>query len=84
MHIPAGPEAATLLIAGPGVAAHAVIDTNLNGTWNMCITAGKKYMLRHGGRIVNIVADMWKGFPGMVHTGAARAAPCVQPADVSS
>ncbi|MDD9941784.1 MAG: SDR family oxidoreductase, partial [Myxococcales bacterium] len=27
----------------------------------------------HGGKIVNIVADMWRGFPGMVHTGAARA-----------
>jgi citronellol/citronellal dehydrogenase len=30
-------------------------------------------MLAHGGRIVNIVADVWRGFPGMVHTGAARA-----------
>ncbi len=26
------------------------------------------------GRIVNIVANMWRGFPGMAHTGAARAA----------
>ena len=51
----------------------AVIDTNLNGTWNMCITAGNKWMLKNGGKIINIVADMWRGFPGMVHTGAARA-----------
>ncbi|MED6291861.1 hypothetical protein CHARACLAT_027989 [Characodon lateralis] len=31
-------------------------------------------MKQHGGVIVNIIADMWKGFPGMAHTGAARAA----------
>jgi NAD(P)-dependent dehydrogenase (short-subunit alcohol dehydrogenase family) len=31
-------------------------------------------MMQHGGKIVGIVADMWDGFPGMVHTGAARAA----------
>lgn len=51
----------------------AVIDTNLNGTWNMCSTAAHKWMLKNGGKIVTIVADMWRGFPGMVHTGAARA-----------
>uniref|UniRef100_A0A3Q2D9Y5 Peroxisomal trans-2-enoyl-CoA reductase n=1 Tax=Cyprinodon variegatus TaxID=28743 RepID=A0A3Q2D9Y5_CYPVA len=32
------------------------------------------WMKQHGGVIVNIIADMWKGFPGMGHTGAARAA----------
>ena len=31
-------------------------------------------MFAHGGRIVNIVANMWRGFPGLMHTGAARAA----------
>jgi peroxisomal trans-2-enoyl-CoA reductase len=51
----------------------AVVDTNLNGTWNMCSTAAHKWMLKNGGKIVTIVADMWRGFPGMVHTGAARA-----------
>jgi len=51
-----------------------VIDTNLNGTWNMCITAARKWMLGHGGKIVNIVAHMWRGYPNMAHTGAARAA----------
>jgi NAD(P)-dependent dehydrogenase (short-subunit alcohol dehydrogenase family) len=30
-------------------------------------------MRDHGGVIVNIIADMWRGFPGMAHTGAARA-----------
>jgi peroxisomal trans-2-enoyl-CoA reductase len=52
---------------------NAVIDTNLNGTWHMCQVAAQRWMLAHGGRIVNIVADVWRGFPGMVHTGAARA-----------
>jgi len=52
---------------------HAVIETNLTGTWNMCQVAAQKWMLAHGGKIVSIVADMWRGFPGMVHTGAARA-----------
>ncbi len=52
---------------------HAVIETNLTGTWNMSQTAALKWMKDHGGKIVTIVADMWRGFPGMVHTGAARA-----------
>ncbi|MBT3312373.1 MAG: SDR family oxidoreductase [Desulfobacterales bacterium] len=50
-----------------------VIDTNLNGTWNMCISAARKWMLDHGGRIVNIIAHMWNGYPSLAHTGAARA-----------
>jgi citronellol/citronellal dehydrogenase len=33
----------------------------------------RQYMQQHGGSIVNIVADMWNGFPFMSHTGAARA-----------
>lgn len=51
----------------------AVIETNLTGTWNLCQVAAQKWMLAHGGKIVGIVADIWRGFPGMVHTGAARA-----------
>ena len=51
----------------------AVIDTNLNGTWHMCKAVGEAWMYQNGGRIINIVADMWRGFPGMVHTGASRA-----------
>ncbi|HVU01696.1 MAG TPA: SDR family oxidoreductase [Polyangiaceae bacterium] len=52
---------------------HAVIETNLTGTFHMCQVAAQKWMMGHGGKIVTIVADMWDGFPGMVHTGAARA-----------
>jgi len=52
----------------------AVVDTNLNGTFYVCQSAYNHWMERHGGSIVAIVADMWNGFPGMAHTGAARAA----------
>jgi citronellol/citronellal dehydrogenase len=51
----------------------AVIDTNLNGTWLMSQAVFLQSMAEHGGSVVNIVADMWNGFPGMAHTGAARA-----------
>ena len=53
---------------------HAVIDTNLNGTFLCCKHVFNKWMVNNGGAIVNIVVDMWRGFPGMSHTGAARAA----------
>lgn len=52
----------------------AVVDTNLNGTWFVSQALFKHSMAKNGGAIVNIVADMWNGFPGMAHTGAARAA----------
>jgi citronellol/citronellal dehydrogenase len=52
----------------------AVVNNNLNGTWNMTHAVATKWMIENGGgRICTIVANMWKGFPGMVHTGAARA-----------
>ncbi|KAJ8011003.1 hypothetical protein DPEC_G00053690 [Dallia pectoralis] len=52
----------------------AVIDTNLTGTFNCCKEVYTGWMKENGGVILNIIADMWKGFPGMAHTGAARAA----------
>ncbi|XP_034039731.1 peroxisomal trans-2-enoyl-CoA reductase isoform X2 [Thalassophryne amazonica] len=52
----------------------AVIDTNLTGTFHCCKEVYTAWMKEHGGVIVNIIADMWRGFPGMAHTGAARAA----------
>lgn len=51
----------------------AVIETNLTGTWFITQAAFTRWMSRNGGAIVSIVADMWNGFPGMAHTGAARA-----------
>eukprot|EP01006_Ploeotia_vitrea_P051241 TRINITY_DN67539_c3_g1_i8.p1 TRINITY_DN67539_c3_g1~~TRINITY_DN67539_c3_g1_i8.p1 ORF type:complete len:300 (-),score=6.96 TRINITY_DN67539_c3_g1_i8:254-1120(-) len=53
---------------------HAVVETNLTGTFICCREAYRASMQKHGGSIVNIIADMWRGFPGMAHTGAARAA----------
>uniref|UniRef100_A0A8B9JK33 Peroxisomal trans-2-enoyl-CoA reductase n=1 Tax=Astyanax mexicanus TaxID=7994 RepID=A0A8B9JK33_ASTMX len=53
---------------------NAVIDTNLTGTFLCCREVYNSWMRDHGGAIVNIIADMWKGFPGMAHTGAARSA----------
>jgi citronellol/citronellal dehydrogenase len=52
----------------------AVIDTNLNGTWWVTQAAFQHAMSERGGAVVMMVADMWNGFPGMAHTGAARAA----------
>jgi citronellol/citronellal dehydrogenase len=52
----------------------AVVDTNLNGTWWVSQAAYRHaFRPQCRGAIVNIVADVWMGAPGMVHTGAARA-----------
>lgn len=51
----------------------AVIETNLTGTFLMCREAVRQWMSEHGGAIVNIVAEMWRGMPMMGHSGAARA-----------
>lgn len=52
----------------------AVIDTNLNGTWYMMQQAARRWRDRDQmGCIVNIVADIWRGMPGIAHTCAARA-----------
>ena len=51
----------------------AVVDVNLTGTFLVSRAAHRAWMGEHGGAIVSVVADMWSGFPGMSHTGAARA-----------
>jgi citronellol/citronellal dehydrogenase len=52
----------------------AVIDNNLNGTWYMMQSAARAWIDRKApGVIVNIVADFWRGMPGIAHTAAARA-----------
>jgi citronellol/citronellal dehydrogenase len=52
----------------------AVIRNNLNGTWSMTHAVATKAMIpQKRGRIVNVIAQVNRGFPGMVHTGAARA-----------
>jgi len=53
---------------------NAVIDTNLNGTWWMMQTAARHWIKNSAqGAVVNIVADIWRGMPGIAHTCAARA-----------
>jgi len=51
----------------------AVVSTNLTGGFLMAREVFNQYMVEQGGSIVNIVADMWGGMPGMGHSGAARA-----------
>ena len=52
---------------------HAVVETNLTGAFLMSQAAFRHGMCVHGGAIVSIVAEIWRGFPGMAHSGAARA-----------
>jgi citronellol/citronellal dehydrogenase len=51
----------------------AVIDTNLTGTWHMTQVFGRAMLERGSGSIVNIIAVVGRGFPGIAHTAAARA-----------
>lgn len=50
----------------------AVVNSNLTGGFLFAREVFKQSMQQHGGSIVNIVADMWRGMPGMGHSGAAR------------
>lgn len=51
-----------------------VVRNNLFGTWIVTRAVAQKAFIRQQhGRIVNVTAQMARGFPGMVHTGAARA-----------
>ncbi|MBZ2168558.1 SDR family oxidoreductase [Marinobacter sp. F4216] len=50
-----------------------VVRTNLTGGFLMAREAYTQALSKNGGAIVNIVADMWGGMPGMGHSGAARA-----------
>jgi citronellol/citronellal dehydrogenase len=58
----------------------AVVRNNLTGGFLMARECVNQWMLdddgsgaARGGAIVNILADMWHGMPGMGHSGAARA-----------
>ena len=52
----------------------AVINNNLNGTFYMSQHMYKQFFAEQkSGVIVNIIANIYRGFPGMAHTGAARA-----------
>lgn len=53
----------------------AVVDLNLNGTWNMCSRVSPLMVERGFGAIINIVHvyAFNRGAPPFVHSGAARA-----------
>ena len=52
----------------------AVINNNLNGTFYMCQHMANTFFIpQKKGTIINITANVMRGFPGMAHTGAARA-----------
>jgi len=53
---------------------NAVINNNLNGTFYMSRDIANAFFIpQKQGVIVNIIAGIYRGFPGMAHTGAARA-----------
>lgn len=49
-----------------------VVRTNLVGGFLVAKAVFLNSMNKTGGAIVNIIADMWGGMPGMGHSGAAR------------
>src|SRR3954468_8760371 len=52
-----------------------VIDLNVLGTWQMTHAAATKaFIPQKSGKVISITVSPHMGFPGMVHTGAARAA----------
>jgi citronellol/citronellal dehydrogenase len=52
---------------------NSVIELNLTGTWNMTQVFGNRMLEGRGGSIVNVIAVVGRGFPGLAHTAAARA-----------
>jgi citronellol/citronellal dehydrogenase len=52
----------------------AVVTNNLIGTFYVTQIMAKTFFIpQNEGNVVNIIANIFRGFPGMVHTGAARA-----------
>jgi citronellol/citronellal dehydrogenase len=52
-----------------------VIELNVQGTWQMTHAAATKaFIPQRGGKVVSLTVSPHMGFPGMAHTGAARAA----------
>ena len=50
----------------------AVVRSNLTGGFIFMREAYSRWMEAHGGAIVNIIADIWNGWPDFAHSGAAR------------
>lgn len=50
----------------------AVVRNNLTGGFIFMREAYNRWMEHNGGAIVNIIADIWHGWPDFAHSGAAR------------
>jgi citronellol/citronellal dehydrogenase len=50
----------------------AVVRNNLTGGFIVMREVYLRWMKAHGGSIVNIIADIWHGWPDYAHSGAAR------------
>jgi citronellol/citronellal dehydrogenase len=51
----------------------AVVSNNLTGTWNMTKAIANGFFIpAKQGRIVNVIMSVFRGFPGMAHSAAAR------------
>jgi citronellol/citronellal dehydrogenase len=54
---------------------HTVIELNVQGTWLMTHAAATKaFIPQGGGKVLSVTLSPHNGMPGMVHSGAARAA----------
>lgn len=54
---------------------NAVINNNLNGTFFMTREMANAFFIpQQRGNVVNIIVNVFRGFPAMAHTSAARAA----------
>jgi citronellol/citronellal dehydrogenase len=69
----AGGQFAAPLAAISQKGFETVVRTNLTGGFLVARECYTQWLEGHGGAIVNIIADMWNGMPGMGHSGAARA-----------
>jgi citronellol/citronellal dehydrogenase len=50
----------------------AVVRTNLTGGFIVMREVYNRWMAANGGAIVNMIADIWNGWPHFAHSGAAR------------
>jgi citronellol/citronellal dehydrogenase len=50
----------------------AVVRSNLTGGFIFMREVFNRWMENHGGAIVNVIADIWHGWPDYAHSGAAR------------
>lgn len=50
----------------------AVVKNNLTGGFIFMREVYNRWMADHGGAIVNMIADIWNGWPDFAHSGAAR------------